>query len=138
VQNILGTAEGRLGIDDPILTKEGTDQSVEQLGSPKGLWVSIKPQFPLLESPPKAGHKLAPKDAAERLDEVGRGEPPRHRLARFRHFAQFRARISSDRRDLPLTGEGVKDIFRSKILDWYGDALLEFIDCVPADCQGKG
>jgi len=65
VQDIFRTAEGRLGIDHPILTVQGTDQGAKQLGASKCLLVSIKPQFPLLESPAQAGHKFAPKDAAE-------------------------------------------------------------------------
>ena len=67
MQNVCGTAEGRLGIDDPVLTEQGTDQGSEQLGIPERLVVSVKSEFPLPEGPLEAGHKLAPKHAAENL-----------------------------------------------------------------------
>jgi hypothetical protein len=74
VQNILRTAEGRLGVNDPILAEEGTNQSPEKLGITKGLLISVKSEFPLSEGALKAGHKLTPKHPAEDLprQKVGR------------------------------------------------------------------
>jgi hypothetical protein len=54
VQDILGAPEGRLDVNDPILTVQGADQSPEQLGILEPLWVPIKTQFPLPES--RSGH----------------------------------------------------------------------------------
>ena len=75
VQDIFGTAEGRLGVNDPILTEQGTDQSTEQLRIAKRLLVSVKSEFPLLEGPLQARHKLAPKHAAEDLHRQEEGIP---------------------------------------------------------------
>ena len=51
VQDILRTAEGRLGVNDPILTEEGTDQRAEKLGIAQGLLISVKSEFPVAEGP---------------------------------------------------------------------------------------
>ena len=39
VQNMFGTAEGWFGVDDPVLTKELSEELVEQRGSAR-LWRS--------------------------------------------------------------------------------------------------
>jgi len=67
VQNILRTAEGRLGVDDPILAEEGTNHSPEKPRIAKGLLISVKSEFALLESLLQARHKLAAKHTAENL-----------------------------------------------------------------------
>ena len=67
VQNIVRTAKGRLGVNDPVLAEEGTNQRPEKLGIAKGLLISVKSEFPLSEGPLQARHKLAAKHAAENL-----------------------------------------------------------------------
>jgi hypothetical protein len=68
VQNIFGPTEGRLGVNDPVLTKQGTEQSTELLGILEDLLVPVKSEFLLLEGSPEASHKLTPKHADEDLD----------------------------------------------------------------------
>ena len=68
VEDILGSAEGWLGVNDPILSKQGTEQSTESLRILKGFLVPVESEFPLLEGSPEAGHKLTPKHAAKDLD----------------------------------------------------------------------
>jgi len=67
VQNLLRTAEGRLGVNHPILAEEGTNQSPENLGIVKGLLISVKSELAFFEGPLQARHKLAAKHAAENL-----------------------------------------------------------------------
>ena len=67
VQNILRTAKGRLGVNDPVLAEEGTNQRTEKLRILEGLLISIKSEFPLSVGPLQARHKLAAKYAAENL-----------------------------------------------------------------------
>ena len=68
VQDVFGSAEGWLGVNDPVLSKQGTEQSTELLGIPKDCLLPVESEFPLLESSPEAGHKLAAKHTAEDLD----------------------------------------------------------------------
>jgi hypothetical protein len=68
VGDIFGSAEGWLGVDDPVLTKQGAEQRTKLLGILEDFLVSIESEFALLEGSAEAGHKLPPKDAAEDLD----------------------------------------------------------------------
>src|SRR5215470_10246004 len=68
VEHIFGPAEGRFGVDDPVVTKQGAEQRTKLLSILEDFLVSIESEFVLLEGSAEAGHKLAPKDAAEDLD----------------------------------------------------------------------
>jgi hypothetical protein len=68
VQNIFGPAEGRLGVNDPVVTKQGAEQRTELLWILEDFLVPVKSEFALLEGSPEASHKLTPKHAAEDLD----------------------------------------------------------------------
>jgi len=68
VENILRTAEGRFGVNDPILAKKRTNQSLEKLRISKGLLISVESEFLLPEGLLQPRHKLTAKHAAEDLD----------------------------------------------------------------------
>jgi hypothetical protein len=49
-EHMMGTAEGWLGIDDPVLTEEGTQEGAERFLVFQGLERSSEPELALLES----------------------------------------------------------------------------------------
>lgn len=66
--DLLRTAEGGLGIDDPVLTKQCSKKCREALGFFQMLDRSGASQFFLPVSAPETIDKLSPEDFAERLN----------------------------------------------------------------------
>ena len=62
---MMGTAEGGLGIDDPVLTKQGAQEGAEGFFVGQGLKSSGEGELVLLESSLQAGDELAAEDATE-------------------------------------------------------------------------
>jgi len=67
-EHMMGTAEGWLGIDDPVLTEQGAQERAERLLVGKGLKSSGEGELVLLESSFQAGDELAAEDATEYVD----------------------------------------------------------------------
>jgi hypothetical protein len=79
VENMVGTAEGRLGIDDPVLLAELPEEVAEGLTQGELLNRSMKLQPVVLEQLTELVTELVAEDFAERLDgqeESGRGIDP--------------------------------------------------------------
>ncbi len=66
--HLLGAAEGGLGIHDPVLTKQCSQERREALGLFQVLDRSCANQLFLSISAPQSIDKLAPEDLAERLN----------------------------------------------------------------------
>ena len=79
VENMFGTAEGRLGIDDPVLVAELPEEVAEGLRQGELLNRSMKLQPVVLEQLTELVTELLAEDFAECLDgqeESGRGVDP--------------------------------------------------------------
>ncbi len=79
VQHMLGSAEGWLGIDDPVLLGKGTQKSSEVPLVAERQTLAVKPKLVVAKSASESGHELAAEDAAEHLDgqkEVSRCRDP--------------------------------------------------------------
>ena len=79
VENMVGTAEGRLGIDDPVLLAELPEEVAEGLRQGELLKRSMKLQPVVLEQLTELVRELLAEDFAECLDgqeESGRGIDP--------------------------------------------------------------
>ena len=66
--HLLGAAEGGLGIDDPVLAKQRSEERREALGLFQVLDRSGTNQLFLSMSAPQSRDKLSPEDLAERLN----------------------------------------------------------------------
>jgi hypothetical protein len=79
VQNMLGTAEGWLGIDDPVLVEELSEELAKATWLSKTLERSVKLEFVLKKELLQSGCELASEDATQRGDgqeESSRGGDP--------------------------------------------------------------
>jgi len=65
VEDVLGTSEGPLGVDHPILTEQRPQKSMEGFLFAESFQASGKQQFPVTESALEPGDELATKDAAQ-------------------------------------------------------------------------
>ena len=78
-ENVFGTTEGRLAIDDPILTKEGTEERSEHFRFRQKFEISVEAQLAVVEGPFESGDKLAAEDSTQHLDgqkeAIARGDP---------------------------------------------------------------
>ncbi len=68
LQHVLGSAEGRFGVDDPIFAEERTQPGREELGMGERCEFSGQVQLATLESRSKSRDELATKDAPEYSD----------------------------------------------------------------------
>jgi len=68
VQNMLGTAEGWLGVDDPALAKELSEKSSKATQLDKTLKRAVKLELVLKKELLQSGCELAPEDATQRGD----------------------------------------------------------------------
>src|SRR5438034_7218634 len=66
-QDLPSAAEGRLGIDDPILPEQRAEKSQKQLGLLQRCVGGRELEFLLAKRPLEAAHELAPKHPAEDL-----------------------------------------------------------------------
>jgi len=79
VEDVFGSAEGRLGIDDPVLGKELSEESLEACGCCEFLERTMELDLALEQKLLERGRELAAEDAAEnpdRQEEAGRGGDP--------------------------------------------------------------
>jgi len=65
LQNVLGSAEGWFGVDDPIFAEERTQPGREELGMSERRELSGQMQLAALESGPKSGDELAAEHRAQ-------------------------------------------------------------------------
>jgi hypothetical protein len=63
-RDLASAAEGRLGIDDPILPEQRTEKTQKQLGLFQGRVGGTELQFPFAKRPLEAAHELASKHPA--------------------------------------------------------------------------
>jgi hypothetical protein len=68
VQNMLGTAEGWLGVDDPVLMEELSEKLAKTTWLSKTLEWAVELELVLLEELLESGSELAAEDAAEYAD----------------------------------------------------------------------
>ena len=67
-QRVFRSAEGRLGIDDPIVTEQRSQPGGEGSRLRKGREVTIERELVVVEGGLQSGDELATEDAAEHLD----------------------------------------------------------------------
>jgi hypothetical protein len=67
-EHMMGTAERWLGVDDPVLTEQGTQEGAEGFLVGQGLKSSSEGELVLLESSLQAGDELAAEDTTEYVD----------------------------------------------------------------------
>ena len=67
-EHMMGTAEGWLGVDDPVLTEQGTQEGAEGLFVFERLENSGESKLVLLESALQGGDELAAEDTTEYVD----------------------------------------------------------------------
>ena len=81
VQHVTGTAEWRLGVDDPLVAKQGAQPRGKGALVGEALEVARQPEGSGVKRVPKTGEDFAAKDATQDLDreEEGRAgvHPPR-------------------------------------------------------------
>src|SRR5260370_3368167 len=68
VEDVLGAAEGRLGVDDPVLLEEHAQEGDEVLLLAERQALADQPQLISMERSLEPGHELAAKEAAKHLD----------------------------------------------------------------------
>src|SRR5450759_1488045 len=73
LEHILGTTEGRLGVDHPVLSEQGSQPGSEDLGMSEPGQISREGELVVLESALETGDELAAKDTTEHAD--GEKEP---------------------------------------------------------------
>jgi len=64
-QHMMGSAEGWLGIDDPVLTEQGTQEGAENFLILQGLENSAELELALLKSSLQSGYELTAKDPTQ-------------------------------------------------------------------------
>lgn len=64
-QYMLGTAEGTLGVNDPVMLVSATQKRAEELGLSQGFQLSVKAQAALFEGGSQGFGKLAAKHAPQ-------------------------------------------------------------------------
>ena len=78
-KNVFGATEGRLAVDDPVLTEEGTEEGSESFRFRQKLEVPVEAQLAVVEGPFERGDKLATEDSTQHLDgqkeAIARGDP---------------------------------------------------------------
>jgi len=67
-QRVLGSAEGPLGVDDPVVTEQDSEPGGEAAWLGKRCEVAVELELAFVERSPKPGEELAPEDTAEHLD----------------------------------------------------------------------
>ena len=65
VEDVLGAAEGRLGVDDPVLLEQRVQEGGEVLLLAERQALAEEPQLIAIKRSLEPGHELAAKDAAE-------------------------------------------------------------------------
>ena len=68
VENMLGTAEGWLGVDDPVLLEQSAQKGDEVLLDCEGPALTIEHELVIAKSMPQSRHELTAKNAAEDFD----------------------------------------------------------------------
>ena len=66
-QRVLGSAEGPLGVDDPVVTEQDSEPGSEAAWFSKRCKVPVELQLAFAERSLEAGEELAPEDTAEHL-----------------------------------------------------------------------
>jgi hypothetical protein len=78
-ENVFGTTEGRLAVDDPVLTEEGAEERSEHFRFCQKLEIPVEAQLAVVEGPFESGNKLTSENAAQHLDgeeeAIARGDP---------------------------------------------------------------
>ena len=78
-ENVFGTTEGRLAVDHPVLTEEGTEERSEHFRFRQKLEIPVEAQLAVVEGPLESGDKLATEDSTQHLDgekeAIARGDP---------------------------------------------------------------
>ena len=78
-ENMFGAPEGRLAVDHPVLTEEGTEERSEHFCFCQKLEVPVEAQLAVVEGPLESGDKLAAEDSTQHLDgqkeAIARGDP---------------------------------------------------------------
>src|SRR5437879_2974376 len=90
LQDVLGSAEGRFGVDDPVFAEERTQPSREELGMGKRCEFSGQVQLTAFEGRLQTGDELATKHAPQYSngkEEAWMGSNPAHRGTRARRHA---------------------------------------------------
>jgi len=67
-QRVLGSAEGPLGVDDPVVTEQDSEPCGEAAWFRERCEVAVELQLAFAERSLKPGEELAPEDTAEHLD----------------------------------------------------------------------
>ena len=79
MENMLGTPEGRLAVDDPVLPEQWAEEGGERLRFREKLEVPVEAQLAVVEGPSESGDKLAAEDSPQHLDgqkeAIARGDP---------------------------------------------------------------
>jgi hypothetical protein len=73
MEHALGSSERGFGINDPILTEEGSEEGSERLRVAQRLQASGEDELPLTETPLQAGHEFASEDTTEHFDREQEG-----------------------------------------------------------------
>jgi len=79
LEHILGTAEGRFGVDDPVFSEQWPEPGSEDLGLREQSQIGGKVQLAMLKGRLESGDELAAKHTSEYLDgeeEVRTGSDP--------------------------------------------------------------
>jgi len=78
-ENVLGAAEGRFAVDDPVLAEKGAKESSESLRLREKLEVPVEAELAFGEGPFESGDKLATEDSTQHLqgekEAIARGNP---------------------------------------------------------------
>src|SRR5579863_8744621 len=76
-QHMFGAAERLLGVDNPVVAKQGTQPGGEGAWLCKVQQVAVELEFTAIEGAANCGDELAPEDAAEHADGKEEGTPGR-------------------------------------------------------------
>src|SRR5271169_736288 len=68
VKDVFWSAEGRLGVDDPVLLEQGAQEGVEVLLLCQGSALTIEHELMVAKITTQSSHKLAAENTAEHFD----------------------------------------------------------------------
>src|ERR1039457_1752396 len=78
-ENVFGATEGRLAVDHPVLTEEGTEERSEHFRFCQKLEIPVEAESAVVEGPFETGDKLATEDSTQHLhgekEAIARGDP---------------------------------------------------------------
>ena len=67
-ENVIGPPEGRLAVDHPVLTEEGTEERSESLRFRQKLKIPVEAELAIVEGLAESGDKLATEDSTQHFD----------------------------------------------------------------------